>query len=231
MSLARAWPSWSKRSSSMMSMPRCWVIGEGPQTAGLREATLGDPRFEWLGTVGEQEKRRRLRGADVLAAPSLHGESFGVVLLEGMAAGTTVVASNISGYANVARASKDAFWCHRATPPPWPPPCARRWPAARRSRPCAVRLRAGGGALHGRAGPPLLGAVRAALLALKRAPAAGLAQQWMLEAGSLCAPRHPAWWPCPSAKMPRPAGRGRWPRPVTALVDSRYAPAAPRTRL
>jgi len=32
-----------------------------------------------------------------------------VVLLEGMAAGTTVVASNISGYANVARASKDAL--------------------------------------------------------------------------------------------------------------------------
>ena len=88
---------------------RIWVIGEGPQTAALREATLGDHRFEWLGTVGEEEKRRRLRGADVLAAPSLHGESFGVVLLEGMAAGTTVVASNISGYANVARASKDAL--------------------------------------------------------------------------------------------------------------------------
>ena len=81
----------------------------GPQTASLREATLGDPRFEWLGTVGEEEKRRRLRGADVLAAPSLHGESFGVVLLEGMAAGTAVVASNIPGYANVARPSKDAL--------------------------------------------------------------------------------------------------------------------------
>jgi phosphatidylinositol alpha-mannosyltransferase len=86
-----------------------WVIGDGPQTANLREATLGDPRFEWLGTVGEEDKRRRLRGADVLAAPSLRGESFGVVLLEGMAAGTTIVASNIPGYANVARQSKDAL--------------------------------------------------------------------------------------------------------------------------
>ena len=49
------------------------------------------------------------RGADVLAAPSLHGESFGIVLLEGMAAGAAVVASMIPGYANVARPSRDAL--------------------------------------------------------------------------------------------------------------------------
>jgi phosphatidyl-myo-inositol alpha-mannosyltransferase len=88
---------------------RIWVAGEGPQSAELREATLGDHRFEWLGSVGEEEKLRRLRGADVLVAPSLHGESFGVVLLEGMAAGTSVVASMIPGYANVARPSRDAL--------------------------------------------------------------------------------------------------------------------------
>ncbi len=45
----------------------------------------------------------------MLAAPSLHGESFGVVLLEGMAAGISVVASRIPGYANVARPSRDAL--------------------------------------------------------------------------------------------------------------------------
>ena len=88
---------------------RIWVAGEGPQTAALKEATLGDARFEWLGMVGEEEKLRRLRGADVLAAPSLHGESFGVVLLEGMAAGAVVVASDIPGYANVARPARDAL--------------------------------------------------------------------------------------------------------------------------
>jgi phosphatidyl-myo-inositol alpha-mannosyltransferase len=88
---------------------RIWVAGEGPQTASLKEATLGDSRFEWLGVISEDEKLRRLRGADVLAAPSLHGESFGVVLLEGMAAGTPVVASDIPGYANVARPSRDAI--------------------------------------------------------------------------------------------------------------------------
>jgi phosphatidylinositol alpha-mannosyltransferase len=88
---------------------RIWVAGEGPQTAGLKEATLGDPRFEWLGLIGDDEKRSRLRGADVLVAPSLHGESFGVVLLEGMAGGACVVASDIAGYAHVARSSKDAL--------------------------------------------------------------------------------------------------------------------------
>ncbi|MGC8626231.1 MAG: glycosyltransferase family 4 protein [Acidimicrobiales bacterium] len=88
---------------------RLWVAGEGPQTRALRERTLGDARFEWLGVITEEEKLSRLRGADVLVAPSLHGESFGVVLLEGMAAGAAVVASNIPGYASVARAGVEAL--------------------------------------------------------------------------------------------------------------------------
>lgn len=86
-----------------------WVASEGPETARLRHATLGDPRFEWLGVIGEEEKRRRLRGANVLCAPSLHGESFGVVLLEGMAAATPVVATDLPGYRNVARPGRDAL--------------------------------------------------------------------------------------------------------------------------
>ena len=57
---------------------------------------------EWLGAITDAERNARLRGATVLCAPSLHGESFGVVLLEGMAAGTPVVASDIEGYRNVA---------------------------------------------------------------------------------------------------------------------------------
>jgi len=44
----------------------------------------------------------------VFCAPSLHGESFGIVLLEAMAAGTPVVASAISGYAKVTRDGADA---------------------------------------------------------------------------------------------------------------------------
>jgi phosphatidylinositol alpha-mannosyltransferase len=47
--------------------------------------------------------------ATVFCAPSLHGESFGVVLLEAMASGTPVVASDIDGYQNVATHDVDAL--------------------------------------------------------------------------------------------------------------------------
>lgn len=88
---------------------RLWVAGDGPETDALRRRSAGDVRIEWLGRISEDEKARRLRGADVFCAPSLHGESFGVVLLEGMAAHTPVVASELPGYANVARAGVDAL--------------------------------------------------------------------------------------------------------------------------
>jgi phosphatidylinositol alpha-mannosyltransferase len=97
---------------AMRVMPenvRLWVAGEGPQTEELENTVLGDPRIEWLGTITETEKAARLRGADVFCAPSLRGESFGIVLLEAMAAGTAVVASDIPGYANVARKGADAL--------------------------------------------------------------------------------------------------------------------------
>jgi len=50
------------------------------------------------GAVPEEELRRQLARADVLAAPSVKGESFGLVLAEAMAAGVPVVASDIPGY-------------------------------------------------------------------------------------------------------------------------------------
>jgi phosphatidylinositol alpha-mannosyltransferase len=86
-----------------------WIAGEGPDTADLRTATAGDERFEWLGRVTDEEKFARLRSADVFCAPSLRGESFGVVLIEAMAAGTVVVASSLDGYRNVATSGVDAI--------------------------------------------------------------------------------------------------------------------------
>ncbi|MEA2686380.1 MAG: phosphatidyl-myo-inositol alpha-mannosyltransferase [Actinomycetota bacterium] len=81
---------------------RLWVASDGPETGRLQALTSGDPRVEWLGRIGDSERASRLRGADALCAPSLRGESFGMVLLEGMAALTPVVASDIPGYRNVA---------------------------------------------------------------------------------------------------------------------------------
>ncbi len=86
----------------------CWVAGQGPDTERLRERARDDERIVWLGRLSEAEKLARLRGATIFCAPSLHGESFGVVLLEAMAAGTVVVASSLDGYRNVATDGRDA---------------------------------------------------------------------------------------------------------------------------
>ncbi len=86
----------------------CWIASDGPDTARLSSQYAGDPRLHWLGRLTERDKVARLRGASVFCAPSLSGESFGVVLLEAMAAGTPIVASDLPGYLNVARAELDA---------------------------------------------------------------------------------------------------------------------------
>ncbi len=88
---------------------RLWLGGDGPQTAELRARSADDPRVEWLGVIDDEEAASRLRGADVFCAPSVHGESFGVVLLEAMAAGTPIVASNLPGYRNVASPGQHAL--------------------------------------------------------------------------------------------------------------------------
>ncbi len=54
-----------------------------------------------LGRIDDAEKERALRESDLLCAPSLGGESFGMVLTEAFAAGTPVVASDIAGYRDV----------------------------------------------------------------------------------------------------------------------------------
>ncbi len=62
-----------------------------------------------LGRVDDDVKERALREADVLCAPSLGGESFGMVLTEAFAAGTPVVASDIAGYRDVVRNGVDGL--------------------------------------------------------------------------------------------------------------------------
>jgi phosphatidylinositol alpha-mannosyltransferase len=82
-----------------------WVAGSGLQTDELERRRV--PGVEWIGSVTDEERNRRLRAATVFCAPAIGSESFGVVLLEAMAAGATVVASRIDGYANVAREGRE----------------------------------------------------------------------------------------------------------------------------
>ena len=75
------------------------VIGPSPDELAPFMLEAGDVRM--LGKVDEETKWRELEEADILCAPSLRGESFGMVLTEAFAAGTPVVASNIAGYRDV----------------------------------------------------------------------------------------------------------------------------------
>ena len=86
-----------------------WIASEGPETERLKREWAGDSRIIWLGRISDAEKAMRLSQADVFCAPSLGGESFGVVLIEAMAAATPIVASALDGYMNVATNEVDAL--------------------------------------------------------------------------------------------------------------------------
>ena len=68
---------------------------------GVEPGEVAGERVRAHGRVSDAERIRLLAEADVLCVPSLRGESFGLVLVEGMAAGLPVVASSIPGYAAV----------------------------------------------------------------------------------------------------------------------------------
>jgi glycosyltransferase involved in cell wall biosynthesis len=64
---------------------------------------------EFLGRVSDDEKAQLYRTADVYVSPATGGESFGIVLLEAMAAGTPIVASDIHGYKGVLRRGREGL--------------------------------------------------------------------------------------------------------------------------
>lgn len=98
--MGRSGDAWSPTDG--LPRPELWIGGDGPQTESLRRRHPESSDVRWLGVLSEEEKIRRLVAADVLCAPSLGGESFGVVLLEAMAARTVAVASDIDGYRHAA---------------------------------------------------------------------------------------------------------------------------------
>ncbi len=73
------------------------IIGEGKLTESLKRK-YHHSKIEWLGRVSNEVRNRCVAESAVYCAPTLGGESFGIVLLEAMVLRTPVVASDINGY-------------------------------------------------------------------------------------------------------------------------------------
>ncbi len=90
---------------------RLIVVGKGPLLTGLRKYIIKHRvrgvHFE--GFVSTEILPRYFATADIFCSPALFGESFGIVLLEAMAASKPVVAFNISGYRDVVDSGKNGL--------------------------------------------------------------------------------------------------------------------------
>ena len=78
------------------------VIGDGPERSKLEALSGRDENIVFVGAANDVDKRAWLRRSNALLCPALKGESFGLVLLEGMASETSVIASDIDGYRDAA---------------------------------------------------------------------------------------------------------------------------------
>ncbi|AVP68491.1 glycosyltransferase [Rhodococcus hoagii] len=79
------------------------VVGRGDEEKLRKEAGRFAGHLRLLGQVSDAEKASALRSVDVYCAPNLGGESFGIVLVEAMAAGAPVVASELDAFRRVLR--------------------------------------------------------------------------------------------------------------------------------
>jgi phosphatidylinositol alpha-mannosyltransferase len=90
-----------------ITLPDTKLLVVGPYSAKerrsfeihMRKMSLADVHF--VGYVSDEDLPQYYQASDVFCAPSLGSESFGMVLLEAMAAGTPIVASDIAGYRTV----------------------------------------------------------------------------------------------------------------------------------
>jgi phosphatidylinositol alpha-mannosyltransferase len=90
---------------------RLLVVGSGPQEREARRYVLTRRlgSVEFLGRVSDDELAQLFKTADVYVSPATGGESFGIVLLEAMAAGTPLVCSDIHGYKGVVRRGREGL--------------------------------------------------------------------------------------------------------------------------
>ena len=77
------------------------IVGRGDEDELREQAGDLAGHLRFLGQVDDATKASALRSADVYCAPHTGGESFGIVLVEAMAAGTSVVASNLDAFRRV----------------------------------------------------------------------------------------------------------------------------------
>lgn len=79
------------------------IAGDGPERERMQElaADLELRDVSFLGYISNEEKIQHMQKADLFCSPALHGESFGVVLLEAMGCGLVTVAGDNPGYASV----------------------------------------------------------------------------------------------------------------------------------
>jgi phosphatidylinositol alpha-mannosyltransferase len=85
--------------AALRHVPDARLLVVGPGEIDLDSDLAG--RVELLGKVDEATKASVLRSADIFVAPNIGGESFGIVLLEAMAAGTAIVASDLDAFERV----------------------------------------------------------------------------------------------------------------------------------
>lgn len=82
---------------------RLLIGGDGPERAALERLVreLGLERVLFLGYVPSADLPRLFASADLFCAPATYAESFGIVLIEAMAAGLPIVAAANAGYAGL----------------------------------------------------------------------------------------------------------------------------------
>jgi phosphatidylinositol alpha-mannosyltransferase len=97
--LLRALPALAERFEDIQVL----VVGRGDQDELCEEAGPLAGHLRFLGQVDDDEKASALRSADAYCAPNTGGESFGIVLVEAMAGGTAVVASDLDAFRRVLR--------------------------------------------------------------------------------------------------------------------------------